>query len=71
MHLDCEQLLLTQSLLTLQTAPGRHFMQVGPPQSIPVSLPLLTPSPQDGGKQIPLLQILLVQSSATRQLELS
>jgi hypothetical protein len=41
------QLRLTQSLPTSQPAPTWQASHVGPPQSTPVSLPFLTPSPQE------------------------
>ncbi len=56
------QLLLEQSVSTLQACPGAHFGQREPPQSFSVSSPLRTPSEQVGCEQEPLSQTLLSQS---------
>jgi len=55
-----------QSVFARQSAPGGQAGQVPPPQSVPVSLPFLTPSEQAGVAQMPSLQKPLVQSVPSR-----
>jgi hypothetical protein len=43
------QTLLSQSAPELHDWPGVHTGQLGPPQSVSVSVPLVTPSGQIGG----------------------
>src|SRR6476659_8544236 len=47
------QLPLTQSVPAMQVLPLTHLGQVGPPQSMSVSLPFLTVSVQVGGWHTP------------------
>jgi hypothetical protein len=66
-----------QSVFTLQTKPGAHFVHVPPPQSVSVSAPFLVLSLHAAGLHVraaPLLcalQTPLWQSRAMRQAELS
>ncbi|MFC5490877.1 hypothetical protein [Dokdonella soli] len=59
--------MLTQSELAKHIFPAVHFEQVGPPQSISVSPPFLTPSKHVGAAQVPAVQTWLWQSLPTLQ----
>jgi hypothetical protein len=68
-----EHVLNWQSLFALQPSPLGHFCggAQGPPQSLPVSCPFLTPSAQPAAWHLPPWQTLLVQSLAALQAKLS
>jgi hypothetical protein len=58
----------TQSAFDLQCLRSAHFGQVGPPQSMPVSVPFCTPSLQVGAAQCAFLQSLSTQSASPRHI---
>jgi hypothetical protein len=48
------QTLLWQSLAPVQVLPFAHLFGQGPPQSVSLSVPFLTPSPQVGAEHVPV-----------------
>jgi hypothetical protein len=62
---------LWQSVGCVQALLGAHAGQVGPPQSVSVSLPFFTPSKQLEGWQTEPVQTLLWQSLGSAQVLLS
>jgi hypothetical protein len=61
------QMLLMQSVPTLQLLPDGHAGHVPPPQSTSVSFPFLTRSVQVGAWHVPPMQTPLTQSEVTLQ----
>jgi len=61
-----EQRPLLQSALAAHVAPS-HLAHVTPPQSIPLSSPLVTPSVHVGAVHLPLMQVRFAQSSFCAQ----
>jgi hypothetical protein len=61
------QLLLTQSEFAMHVSPFMHWGQVGPPQSVSVSIPFCIVSVHvgPGGAHVPPMQLLLTQSEFT------
>jgi hypothetical protein len=65
-HTIVLQMPVWQSRPTMHPMPSAHGEHVGPPQSVPVSIPFCTPSVHEGA-HVPAVQIIPLQSPFTLQ----